>query len=213
MNVDWKIKQIIDIGWTSYKNKVASELLSPHNEKMMQLQLAQTFQTLLPIFEYDKEESIKLLLEVPVQINRQPSKRIIDIVISYSHGTSKMMYPIELKCFRQFTRESSDKKRGGQNLGMYDYWEDIENIEQYSLLQGYSFGTHLALTDDMYYVTGKHEGKQVSVFSTNNSRLNVTGVLSQPIANRLGKIELQKYYSMTEWEKVGDYHFIRQYTQ
>jgi hypothetical protein len=73
-----KIEQIIEIAWKSYINKVASGLLDPRNEKMMQLQLAQIFQTLIPIFEYDQTESIKVLLEMPVSILRQPERRIID---------------------------------------------------------------------------------------------------------------------------------------
>ena len=54
---------------------------------------------------------------------------------------------------------------------MYDYWADIENIEQYVLLNNYSFGTQLTLTDDPYYVIGRHQVAQTSVFSTNNTRL------------------------------------------
>lgn len=140
MTIEEKTRQVIEISWTSFKNKVASGLFNPENEKMMQLQLAQTLLTLTSIYEYQQNESIKILLEVPVHIEREPSRRIIDIVIQHSENGNVTFFPIELKCFRLFTRDGQGK-RGAQNLGMYDYWMDIENIEQYSLLTNYSFGT------------------------------------------------------------------------
>ncbi len=212
MTIEQKIKEIIGISWASYKNKVASRLLDPENEKMMQLQLALIIQTLIPIFEFRPSESIKVLLEEPVNINRQPSRRIIDIVILHSENNIKRYFPVELKCFREFTRDKTGKKRGAQNLGMYDYWADIENIEQYSNLNDYGFGTQLTLTDDNYYVTGRHQGNQVAMYSTNNTRINVTGTLQQAIVNRLGRIDLNGIYAMNNWERIGDYHFIRQET-
>jgi len=208
--MDELIRKIIDISWTSYKNKVASGLFTPENEKMMQLQFAQTFQTISPLFEYNRNESIKILLEQAVNIDREPKKRIIDLVISHSLDSTVTYYPIELKCFRKHTRDNLNNLRGAQNLGMYDYWVDIENIEQYSKIANYGFGTHLVLTDDEYYVTGKHQGDQVKVYSTNKNKINVTGLLEHKIANRQGKIELTGNYSMTTWEKIGDYYFIRQ---
>jgi hypothetical protein len=210
MGLKHKIRQIVDVAWVSYKNKVASGLLSPENEKMMQLQFALTLQSLVPIFEYDKTETIKILLEVPVTIKRVPSKRIIDIVILHSQADKKIYYPVELKCFRLFTRDNLDKKRGGQNLGMYDYWADIENVEQYCLFDNYGFGTQLTLTDDPYYVVGKHLGPQVIIYSTNNSREGVAGKLQQDIPHRQGLIELVGKYDTTIWEKLGDFYFIRQ---
>ena len=204
------IKKIIDISWTSFKNKVASRLFDPENEKMMQLQFAQTIQTLSPLFEYNPDESIKILLEKAVTIDRVPNRRIIDIVILHRVNNIETYYPIELKCFRKYTRDNSGKLRGAQNLGMYDYWEDIENLELYAKLNNFSFGTQLTLTDDEYYVTGKHQGPQVKIYSTNNKRMNITGLLEQKIANRHGKIILEGSYSMNSWEKVGDFYFIEQ---
>ena len=167
----------------------------------MQLQIAQTLMTLTSIYEYRQNESIKILLEVPVNIARQRSKRIVDIVIQHSENSDIKFFPIELKCFRLRTR-SGQGNRGAQNLGMFDYWMDIENIEQYSALENFSFGTQLTLTDDNYYVTGMHQGQQTSVYSTSKTRQNVTGILEHDIANRLGRIELVGNYSMTGWEEI-----------
>lgn len=209
MTTEQKIRQVIDICWTSFKNRVASGLFNPENEKMMQLQFAQTLLTLTPIYEHRQNESIKILLEVPVNIGRHPSRRIIDIVIQHSENDNYKYFPIELKCFRRLTR-AGDNNRGAQNYGMYDYWADIENIEQYSLLENYSFGTQLTLTDDNYYVKGRHRGKQTTIYSTNSTKLNITGTLQQAIANRHGLIELIGNYSMTNWEQIGNFNFIRQ---
>ena len=208
MTTDQKIRQVIDICWTSFKNKVASGLLSPENEKMMQLQFAQTLLALTSIYEFRPTESIKILLEVPVDIGNQV-RRIIDIVIQHSDNGNITNFPIELKCFRRLTRNGQGN-RGAQNLGMYDYWVDIENIEQYSNLHTFSFGTHLMVTDDNYYVTGKHRGQQTAVYSTNNTRLNVSGILQREIANRPGRIEIRGTYSMASWEQLENFSFIRQ---
>ena len=44
------------LGWRLYSAKVANGLLLPDNEKMMQLQLAQIFQTLAPLYEASTDE-------------------------------------------------------------------------------------------------------------------------------------------------------------
>lgn len=203
-----KIEKFILEGWDCYSNKVASGLLVPSNEKMMQLQLAQIYQALGPINEYDATESIKVLLEVPATI-RGSVFRSIDLVIAHSLGTTTTNYAIELKCFRRMTRTGTGT-RGAQNLGMYDYWEDIENIEGYSGLPSYPCAFQFTLTDDTYYVTTQHKGSQVAVYSTNQARAGVTGLLSHPIANRAGSISLTHSYSMAAWKKIGAFHFIAQ---
>jgi hypothetical protein len=204
-----KVRQVIDIAWESYKNKVASRLLEPENEKMMQLQFALILQTLIPLFEFRQGEILSVLLEVPVTINRSPNRRIIDIVVMHFENDTKTYFPIELKCFRKLSRGKTTK-RGAGNLGMYDYWADIENIEQYTILENYGFGTHLMISDDAYYYNTKHTGNQVSVYSTNLYRDNVTGLLNAPIANRQGNIDLKGSYSMTMWEQKNQFYFIRQ---
>lgn len=211
MTSDEKIRNIIGITWSCYKEKVASGLLAPENEKMMQLQFAMLLQGLVPMFEFVSDESIKILLEEPVDINRTPSRRIIDIVVLHTQDGVRTHYPIELKCFRRLARHGGGT-RGGQNLGMYDYWMDIENIEQYSLLPSYRFGTHLALTDDPYYVAGIHNGPQVKVYSTNNNRTVVAGLLEQVIKNRPGRIQLMGRYSTAHWEQANSFYFIHQET-
>jgi len=204
-----KITELIELGWEKYKMKIASGLINPENEKMMQLQLSQIYETLSSVFESESDESIKILLEVPVIIRGETS-RIIDIVISHARNGHVSYYPIELKCFRLYTRKGDGKKRGAQNIGMYDYWEDIENIEGYSTLINYKVGYQFTLTDDSYYVTTKHCGSQVSMYSTNNTRNNVTGNLIHNIANRAGKISLNGTYTMEGWQNIGNYWFVQQ---
>ena len=116
---------------------------------------------------------------------------------------------IELKCFRLRTR-MGDGLRRAQNLGMYDYWEDIENIEGYCSLPNFEGGYQLTLTDDPYYVTTKHKGEQVATYSTYEGRTGVSGLLAHSIANRKGEITLRGRYSMSEWKKRGEFYFIAQ---
>jgi len=211
IRIKMKIEKIIMDGWESYKNKVANNLLAPENEKMMQLQMAQIYQTLSPVYEYEKSESIKVLLEVAVTIQGNVF-RSIDIVIVHTIGKEMSNYPIELKCFRLMARKGTGR-RGAQNLGMYDYWEDIENIENYSRLNRFSRGFEFTLTDDPYYVQTEHKGSQVATYSTNINRQNVTGTLKHKIANRKGEIRLAGTYSMRKWERINNFYFIAQQTK
>ncbi len=203
-----KIYELIDTGWNLYSTKVAGSLLNPENEKMMQLQIALVFQTLASLYESIKNESIKVLLEVPVSV-REEKKNIIDIVIQHSIGSENTYYPIELKCFRKMTRDGR-AARGGGNLSMYDYWEDIENIELYSELDGYCHGIHLAITDNPYFVENEHGGEQVKVYSTSKSRGIVSGLLEKGIKTRPGSIFLRGSYDMSHWKSVGNFFTLLQ---
>lgn len=204
------VQEMIQLGWKLYTGKVANELLLPENEKMMQLHLAQIYQTLSPLFECKSKESYKVLLEVPVIINGS-TKRIIDIVIEHSLPDGVTKTAIELKCFRLYARNGQGK-RGAQNLGMYDYWEDIENIEGYCTIPGYKTAYQFTLTDDPYYVGTTHTGSQVATYSTCHKRINVTGSLVHPIANRKGNITIGGIYNMGGWTKDGPFYFITQST-
>jgi hypothetical protein len=201
------IPEIVPLAWGLYAEKVASKLLTPDNEKMMQLQLAQILQTLAPLFERRSSESYKVLLEVPVKVGTKT--KIIDIVLEHATDGAISRIAIELKCFRLYARQG-DGKRGAQNLGMYDYWEDVENIEAYCSLPGYASSYQFTLTDDPYYAETQHAGSQVAMYSTWKSRAQITGILEHPIANRAGRIVLRGNYSMSGWEKNGDFYFIQQ---
>lgn len=202
-----KAKEIIELGWHLYSAKVASGLLTPDNEKMMQLHLAQIFQTLSPLYESKTIESYKVLLEVPVKLGT--SRKIIDIVLESVSGEEVSRTAIELKCFRLYGREGNGK-RGAQNLGMYDYWEDVANLEGYCSLPGYEGGHQLTLTDDSYYADTKHNGSQVATYSTWRERTRVTGTLSHPVASRAGSLSLSGSYSMNGWRNSEKFYFINQ---
>jgi hypothetical protein len=202
------VEEMITLGWRLYTGKVAGKLLAPENEKMMQLHLAQIFQTLAPLFERELSESIKVLLEVPVTI-RGDTRRIIDIVIEHRLPETVERVAIELKCFRYLVRDGKGK-RGAQNLGMFDYWQDIENIEGYCALASYTAGYQFTLTDDPYYPEALHSGPQVAVYSTSKRRAGVTGTLRHEIANRSGEITLRGSYDMSGWRKEGTFFFIAQ---
>jgi hypothetical protein len=201
------VPEMISLAWRLYSAKVANTLLVPDNEKMMQLQLAQIFQTLTPLFECSATESYKVLLEVPVKV--KGNTKIVDIVLDHIVENKVTKTAIELKCFRLLSR-SGGGKRGAQNIGMYDYWEDIENIEAYSSLPEFEGAYQLTLTDDSYYVEKPHVGSQVATFSTYKNRPKVTGTLVHKIANKKGEISLYGNYLMEGWKKDGDFYFISQ---
>lgn len=200
-------EEIISLAWRLYSEKVASTMLSPNNEKMMQLQLAQILQLLAPLYEASSNESYKVLLEHPVRISE--STAIIDIVLEHRIGNQPELTAIELKCYRLYSNNSNTKKRGAQNLGMYDYWADIENCEKYCSLLGFKSAYQLTVTDDPYYVNTVHAGEQVGTYSTNKHRKNVTGVYQCPVANRNGYIRLQGVYELP-WVSKGNFYFIAQ---
>jgi hypothetical protein len=200
-------EEIISLAWRLYINKVSSGLLNPRNEKMMQLQIAQIIQLLAPLYESRSGESYKIILEHPVRI--ADCTAIIDIVIEHIIGGESSLTAIELKCFRLYSNNSDTKKRGAQNLGMYDYWADLENLEKYRQQLSFKAAYHLTVTDDPYYVDGQHTGPQVKTYSTNRIRTGVTGLLQGPVANRDGRILLRGSYNLP-WVTNGNFHFISQ---
>lgn len=207
MNDMPKFDEILLLAWRLYSDKVASGLLDPRNEKMMQLQLAQMLQLLAPLYEARSGESYKVLLEHPVRFS--DASCIIDIVLEHSLGDVVQQCAIELKCFRRYSGHSQTKKRGAQNLGMYDYWADIERIERYRHERGFAAAYQLTLTDDPYYVDTRHAGAQVATYSTHRDRRGVSGLHSFPVANRAGRVHLRGTYALP-WRTQGDFHFIAQ---
>lgn len=200
-------EEIILLAWRLYTDKVSSGLLNPRNEKMMQLQLAQILQLLAPLYESQSNESYKVILEHPVRVDDYTA--IIDIVMDHSIDGQSDLTAIELKCFRLYSSNSATKKRGAQNLGMYDYWADIENSEKYCDLPEFKSAYHLTVTDDPYYVNTQHNRGQVATYSTNRDRKNVTGLYECTVANRHGSINLQGNYELP-WVTKGSFHFIAQ---
>ena len=200
-------EEIISLAWRLYSDKVSSGLLNPRNEKMMQLQVAQILQLLAPLYESRSGESYKVILEHPVRIDDFTA--IIDIVVEHAVDGQSSLTAIELKCFRLYSNSSDTKKRGAQNLGMYDYWADVENSEKYRHQLGFSAACQLTVTDDPYYVDTQHSGAQVKTYSTNRNRTNVTGVLECQVANRDGRIVLRGTYGLP-WVTKGNFHFIAQ---
>lgn len=203
-----KIYELIDLGWTLCVKKIAGGLMNPTKEKELQLQLAMIYQGLANMYEETTKESIKILLEEPVKV-RNKKKNLIDIVVRHAVGNQTINYPIELKCFRKKTQDLKNN-RGAGNLSMFDYWEDIENVELYSNLAGYGLGTQFTVTDDSYYVETKHTGSQVSVYSTSRHKGVVSGPLTHKIANRSGHIPLCGEYDMTRWQTIGNFYAIAQ---
>lgn len=199
--------EIIPLAWRLYSDKVASGLLNPRNEKMMQLQLAQILQLLAPLYESKSTESYKVILEHPVRVDDRIA--IIDIVIEHSFNGQALLSAIELKCFRLYSNNSDSRKRGAQNLGMYDYWADIENMEKYCLLPEFESAYQFTVTDDPYYADTQHAGIQVATYSTNRNRTNITGLYECPVANRDGRIFLRGTYELP-WITKENFHFIAQ---
>jgi hypothetical protein len=203
-----KIYELIELGWRLYVEKVSGGLLQPENEKMLQLQLALVFQTLATLYVNSHSEAINILIEVPVKV-RENKKNIIDLVVEHSIGGRQYYYPIELKCFRKKSRGKTTN-RGAGNLSMYDFWEDIENIELYKNIENYQHGVQLTLTDDKYFVNSPHGGSQVKVYSTAQSRGAVSGSLIHNVANRAGHIELKGSYDLNNWVLNGSFYSIMQ---
>jgi hypothetical protein len=203
-----KLDRIILLGWECYQEKVANHLLEPDSEKMMQMQLSHIYSSLSPLFEFGGNEDIKVLLEVPFQA--KPDQNLnIDIVLTQRLADTARSYAIELKCFRLNTRSGTDR-RGAQNLGMFDYWKDIERIEAFTANKDYFGAYQFTITDDPYYVEVDHAGPQVKTYSTYKGRTNVCGSLEHDIAHRGGKITLRQIYGMDRWKKNGEFYSIHQ---
>ena len=84
-----------------------------------------------------------------IELESKYDRSNIDIVCSY--GDVKAA--VELKCFKKSSNRATD-------LDMYDVFKDIYRLQSF---EGFQVKKFICLTDNLYYVTGKHTGHAGSV--------------------------------------------------
>ncbi|TXJ27627.1 MAG: hypothetical protein E6Q24_07270 [Chitinophagaceae bacterium] len=201
--IDRKIRKIIDIAWEGYIHQVALGTVNPHREAVMQFQFMVILQNLFPLFLFREGETISLVPEYPLQ------QKSVDVTVLYTLDEIQYIYPIEMKCskFSSYGEISKKSKSGIQ--WMHGYWKDIARLEEFTQLADVGFCTHLAFTDDVARITGKHQGKVVKTFSTNQGKV-VSGLLhSDKHGSKFTSIHLKGTYTMN-WRQIGQHYFIRQ---
>ena len=153
-----RLKEIVDLSFSSLYGKINGGLISVENEASLQLQLSFIIKTIGDLFIYQKEEIFSIELEKPVLLKKgkflksDSEKAKIDIFISIENIISeeRRRCAIELKFFKKANAREPNNR--------YDVFKDLSNLEKYGDFA--DFGVLLVATDHDHYRS--HEAYSVN---------------------------------------------------
>lgn len=138
-----RIDFVLDFAWEIFFMRVISGRIKVNKESSMQLHYSAIAHGLGEIMATEQNEIFNIELESAL------GRKNVDIICSYN----ELRAAVELKCFRKASNRACD-------IDMYKVLNDIERLESYSDFQVRKF---ICLTDNPYYITGKHDGYASSV--------------------------------------------------
>jgi hypothetical protein len=150
---------VLDLGWKILLQRITSGRTKVNKESSLQLHYGSILQHLGEQLCVNPDESFAIELETAHQ------GKNIDIACSLG----KVRAAIELKCFRKHSNRASD-------IDMCDVLKDCERLCGYD---GFDLRRFACLTDNPYYMKGKHSGHAASV-SIRNGMLYTSGQHIQP---------------------------------
>jgi hypothetical protein len=199
------INPIIDINYILEKLKKRRKVF--HSEAYFQFELAWTIKEV-----YNERASIRLEYYT---IDKSEINQYIDIVVFID---DKHFIPIELK----YKTKSSEnpivdnneiynlKSQGAQDLGKFDYLHDIERVESYKDLFGFTEGYCILLTNDESYTKVRDHDTRNKEFNIGHNQTK-QGVMSwrndssiYTKEHRKKSIILKESYKM-KWDTYHDF--------
>lgn len=114
------------------------------------------------------EDKANIYLEYAAKNNTNGRRLYYDIVIEVGNE----YIPIELKFKTKFVKGHEYTNQAAQNLGRYDFWTDVERIQNFNENTGKEFtkGYAILVTNDAVYSTYDGEGFYYRNFSTKHKR-------------------------------------------
>ena len=150
-----RIRNIIDISWGSFSAKVGGGLISVNKEASMQLHFAYILKNTIDLTIHHRDESVSIELETGLRVGNRT--RECDIVVHIIKNEIEVFLPIEMKCYKYLA--SSGGKRGAIDIFCKDIYADLELLESYSTIDGYTNGIQLTMTDYRQIVFPVHKGE------------------------------------------------------
>ena len=128
MTLEERLRQIIEQAYSIVCARIKGGRIKIDNEASMQLQLGMVLQTLGTLCEYGENDRFSIILEhtfeLKVATNKCPKKHArADIYMKLSDSKETCSAIIELKYFK--------KKNAREPNNRYDFFADLENLEQY----------------------------------------------------------------------------------
>jgi hypothetical protein len=195
-----RAKSIVDLCWDSFSAKVGCGLISINKEASMQLEFAYLLKQSLNLAIHQSNESVNIELET--SINIPIGYKECDIVIKLSKEEDIRFIPIELKCHKQF--QPNGNPTGGYTQFRRHVHTDLYLLEQYALLESFTTGISLVMTDFNGIVN--RNGFWESNICNGTTIQN--GIIANNNYQQTEPTTLTNNY-VFNWQQVGDFYFLK----
>lgn len=188
-----RLQYVLDMSLQIFIQRLCSGRISINKEASMQLHYSSIIHEFGELLCIEPKESFSIELE------HNYKGKNIDIIC----GIEDEKAAIELKCFRKSSNRASD-------MDMYDVLKDITRLMSY---ESFCIRRFFCLTDNQYYINGKHEG-HASVISIKNGTLYKQGGIIIPTwkdkwkdTSRNHDLTFDKDVSIS-WETQGGWYYL-----
>jgi hypothetical protein len=195
-----RVRDLVNLCWSNFSAKVGGGIVTTNKEASMQLEFAYLLKQSLDLAIHNKHESIDIELET--SLNIAVGYKECDIVLKLTKGKEIIYIPIELKCFKQF--QPNGNPTGGYTQFRRHVYTDLYLLEQYSLLQLFSTGISLVMTDFNGIVN--RNGFWESNICNGTTIQN--GIIANNAYQETEPTTLTNNYAFN-WREVGNFYFLK----
>jgi hypothetical protein len=207
MEIEDRMRKIIEQAYSIVCSKIISGRITIHNEASLQLQLGIVLKILGALYEFGKEDKFSIEFEHTFILTKPTNKcknkhARADIYMELTDGKDVCSAIIELKYFK--------KKNARQPNNRYDFFADLENLEQYQDQRKSQVNYLIAGTDhNHYYSNDEPLSADTGDFNFRDGMKYHAGtVLQYKTEKSYGNdIELAHDYSFN-WDIFAPYAFI-----
>ena len=208
MTLEERLRQVIEQAYSIVCARIKGGRIKIDNEASMQLQLGMVLQTLGTLCEYGENDRFSIILEHTFELkeatNKCPKKHArADIYMELADGKEKCTAIIELKYFKKANAREPNNR--------YDFFADLENLEQYHDQGKSQINYLIAGTDHSHYYS---EASPISAETGDfNFRDGIRYEKGTPLQYRTKKpygkdITLKHDYAF-KWDIADSYGFIK----
>lgn len=207
-NLEERLDRIIKLAYEITCQKIAGGLIRVDNEASFQLHLGTALKTLGEQFVYKKNEHFETLLEHSFDLDTVTNKcknrqARCDIMVMLTSGQDHVIAIIELKFFKKANHREPNSR--------YDFFADLENLEQYQKQGASQLNYEIIGTDHPhYYDASLPISDSTADFRFREGDKYIAGTKLHYGTNNPygGDIILQNDY-LFHWEHLGEYSFMK----
>lgn len=208
MALEDRLQQIIEQAYSIVCARIKGGRIKIDNEASLQLQLGMVLQTLGSLCEFGENDRFAIILEHTFELkattNKCPKKHArADIYMELTDGKEKCAAIIELKYFKKANAREPNNR--------YDFFADLENLEQYHRQGKSQINYLIAGTDHSHYYSDANPiSAETGDFNFRDGRQYKAGAVLEYKTKKPygGKITLTQDYSF-KWNIANPYAFIK----